>query len=152
MASASEASQQANRSGIDPKRLVIIFYLVAGVILALFLEHLLSTTWAQFGLPDPGLPDPDFIEGLPWRATTLLGVILSLVTVTVCYLHPRIHRLSLEVASELMKVTWPSWAETRVSTVAVVVASLVAAIILFGIDSLAYKIMVAWLPALWGRL
>ena len=36
--------------------------------------------------------------------------------------------------------------------VAVVVASLVAAIILFGIDSLAYKIMVSWLPALWGRL
>ncbi len=147
MASASEASQQANRSGIDPKRLVIIFYLVAGVILALFLEHLLSSIWAQFGLPDP-----EFIEGLQWRATTILGVILSLVTVIVCYLHPRIHRLSLEVASELMKVTWPSWAETRVSTVAVVVASLVAAIILFGIDSLAYKIMVSWLPALWGRL
>ncbi len=147
MASASEASQQANRSGIDPKRLVIIFYLVAGVILALFLEHLLSSIWAQFGLPDP-----EFIEGLQWRATTILGVILSLVAVIVCYLHPRIHRLSLEVASELMKVTWPSWAETRVSTVAVVVASLVAAIILFGIDSLAYKIMVSWLPALWGRL
>ncbi len=147
MASTSEASQQANRSGIDPKRLVIIFYLVAGVILALFLEHLLSSIWAQFGLPDP-----EFIEGLQWRATTILGVILSLVAVIVCYLHPRIHRLSLEVASELMKVTWPSWAETRVSTVAVVVASLVAAIILFGIDSLAYKIMVSWLPALWGRL
>jgi preprotein translocase subunit SecE len=147
MASTSEASQQANRSGIDPKRLVIIFYLVSGVILALFMEHLLSTIWAQFGLPDP-----EFIEGLQWRATTLLGVILSVVTVIVCYLHPRIHRLSLEVASELMKVTWPSWAETRVSTVAVVVASLVAAIILFAIDSLAYKIMVSWLPALWGRL
>jgi preprotein translocase subunit SecE len=147
MASTSEASQQANRSGIDPKRLVIIFYLVSGVILALFMEHLLSTIWAQFGLPDP-----EFIEGLQWRATTLLGVILSVVAVIVCYLHPRIHRLSLEVASELMKVTWPSWAETRVSTVAVVVASLVAAIILFAIDSLAYKIMVSWLPALWGRL
>ena len=147
MASTSEASQQANRSGIDPKRLVIIFYLIAGVILALFLEHLLSAIWAQFGLPDP-----EFIEGLQWRATTLLGVLLSVATAIGCYLHPRIHQLSLEVASELMKVTWPSWAETRVSTVAVVVASLVAAIILFGIDSLAYKIMVSWLPALWGRL
>jgi len=58
----------------------------------------------------------------------------------------------MEVASELMKVTWPSWAETRVSTVAVVIASLAAALILFAIDSLAYKIMVTWLPALWGRL
>jgi len=49
-------------------------------------------------------------------------------------------------------VTWPSWAETRVSTIAVVIASLSAAVILFGIDTLAYKIMVNWLPALWGRL
>ena len=35
---------------------------------------------------------------------------------------------------------------------AVIVASLVAAIILFGIDTLAYKLMVEWLPAMWGKL
>ena len=35
---------------------------------------------------------------------------------------------------------------------AVVVASLVAAVILFGIDTLAYKMMVDWLPAVWGKL
>ena len=51
-----------------------------------------------------------------------------------------------------MKVTWPTWAETRVSTLAVVVASLVAAVLLFGIDTLAYKLMVEWLPAVWGKL
>jgi preprotein translocase subunit SecE len=36
--------------------------------------------------------------------------------------------------------------------VAVVVASLVAAGVLFGIDTLAYKMMVDWLPTLWGKL
>ncbi len=66
--------------------------------------------------------------------------------------NPKIRQLSLEIASELMKVTWPSWEETRVSTIAVVVASLVAAVILFGIDWLSYKVMVEWLPALWGKL
>jgi preprotein translocase subunit SecE len=64
----------------------------------------------------------------------------------------RVHTLSLEVATELMRVTWPSWEETRVSTIAVVVASLVAAVLLFGMDTLAYKMMVEWLPALWGKL
>jgi len=49
-------------------------------------------------------------------------------------------------------VTWPSWAETRTSTAAVVVASLVSAFILFGIDTVAYKLMVDWLPTLWGKL
>ena len=31
-------------------------------------------------------------------------------------------------------------------------ASLVAAVLLFGIDTLGYKLMVEWLPALWGKL
>ena len=38
------------------------------------------------------------------------------------------------------------------STIAVVVASLVAAVLLFGMDTLSYKLMVDWLPALWGKL
>jgi len=31
-------------------------------------------------------------------------------------------------------------------------SSLVSAVILYGIDTLAYKLMVDWLPALWGKL
>jgi len=147
MATASEASQQANRSGIDPKRLVVIFYLVVGVVLILFLDHVLSLAWARFGWRDPEL-----IEGLQWKVTSLVAVALSVGTGLYCYFNPEIHSLSLEVASEMMRVTWPSWAETRVSTIAVVVTSLVAAVILFGIDTLAYKVMVDWLPSLWGRL
>ena len=44
------------------------------------------------------------------------------------------------------------WEETKVSTVAVVVASVVAGLILFCIDTMSYKLMVEWLPALWGKL
>ncbi len=147
MPTSSEASQQANRSGIDPKRLVVIFYLASGVALILFLDHILALTWARFGWPDPGL-----IEGLDWKLTSIVSVLLSVGAVIFCFVNPEVHRLSIEVATELMKVTWPSWAETRVSTVAVVVASALAAVILFAIDSLAYKVMVDWLPALWGKL
>jgi preprotein translocase subunit SecE len=68
------------------------------------------------------------------------------------YFTPKTKTLSLEVASELMKVTWPSWAETRVSTIAVVVASIVASLILFGFDWFSYHVMVSWLPLLWGKL
>jgi preprotein translocase subunit SecE len=107
----------------------------------------LSLVWARFGWRDPEL-----IEGLQWKVTSLVAIALSVGTGAFCYFHPEVRRLSLEVASEMMKVTWPSWAETRVSTVAVVVTSLVAAVILFGIDTLAYKVMVDWLPGLWGKL
>jgi len=147
MATSSEASQQANRSGIDPKRLVVIFYLVAGLVLMLFLDHVLSLAWARFGWSDPEL-----IEGLQWKLSSVIAILLSAGAVVFCYLHPEVRQLSIEVATELMKVTWPSWQEVRVSTMAVLVASGVAAILMFAIDSLAYKVMVDWLPALWGKL
>jgi preprotein translocase subunit SecE len=147
MATATEASQQANRSGMDPKRLVVIFLLIAGIVLALFLEHVFGLLWARFGWTDVEL-----VEGLGWRVSTLVGYVLAAVLVITAYMHPKSHELSLDIAGELMKVTWPTWSETRASTMAVVVASLVAAVILFFIDTLAYNLMVEWIPAVWGKL
>lgn len=144
---ADEASDQANRAGMDPSRLVVIFYLVAGAVTALFLERMLSLIWAELGLSDP-----EVLEGLGWKVSTFLAVGLSAAGAAGMYFHPKTKALSMEVASELMKVTWPSWGETRVSTTAVVVASVVAAMVLFGIDTLAYQLMVEWLPAVWGKL
>ncbi|MBJ6765178.1 preprotein translocase subunit SecE [Myxococcaceae bacterium JPH2] len=147
MATASEASQQANRSGMDPKRLVVIFYLVAGIVLALFLEHVFGLLWARVGWNDREL-----FEGLGWRVSSLVGYLLALALVVGAYVNPKSHALSVDVATELMKVTWPSWSETRASTLAVVVASVVAAVLLFFIDTVAYNLMVEWLPAVWGKL
>ncbi len=147
MAAASEASQQANRSGMDPKRLVVIFFLIAGLIFAFFLEHVCGLIWGRMGWSDPVI-----IDGLDWTVSTLLGFVIAAGLVVGAYVYPKTHALSLEVASELMKVTWPSWEETKASTMAVIVASIVAAILLFGIDTLAYNLMVEWIPAIWGKL
>jgi preprotein translocase subunit SecE len=143
----TEASEQANRAGMDPRRLVVIFYMVFGIVLALFLAQVLSMILAR-----AGVADAEVIEGLGWQISTLLGVMISAGALIGAWMHPVSKQLSMEVASELMKVTWPSWGETRVATFAVVVASAVAAIILFGIDTIAYKLMVHWLPQLWGKL
>ncbi|WP_434380539.1 preprotein translocase subunit SecE [Melittangium boletus] len=147
MAAASEASQQANRSGMDPKRLVVIFFLIAGLIFAFFLEHVCGLLWGRFGWSDP-----DIVEGLDWKVSTLLGFVIAIGIVLGIYFHPKTHVVSLDVAAELMKVTWPTLDETRASTMAVIVASIVAAILLFGIDTLAYNLMVEWIPAVWGKL
>src|SRR5688572_10855439 len=116
MATASEASQQANRSAMDPKRLVVIFLLLAGIVSGLFLEHILGLVWARFGWGDPIL-----IEGVDWQVSTLVGYLLALGLALFTWFNPKAHAVSLDVANELMKVTWPSWQETRVSTVAVIV-------------------------------
>jgi preprotein translocase subunit SecE len=147
MAAASEATEQANRSAMDPTRLVVIFYLLAGVVFALFLEHVCGLIWARAGFSDPII-----IEGVDWKVSSAVGYALALAIALAAYFHPRTHALSLDVASELMKVTWPTWSETKASTAAVVVASIVAAILLFFIDTIAFKLMVEWIPAVWGKL
>jgi preprotein translocase subunit SecE len=40
------------------------------------------------------------------------------------------HDVSLEIVAELRKVSWPSFSETRAATIAVIVASLIAAVLL----------------------
>jgi preprotein translocase subunit SecE len=147
MATASEASQQANRSAMDPKRLVVIFLLLAGIVTALFLEHIFGLIWARAGWSDPVL-----VEGVDWQVSTLVGYLLAAGLAVGTWFNPKTHALAIDIASELMKVTWPTWPETRTSTMAVIVASVVAAIILFFIDTIAYNLMVEWLPAVWGKL
>ena len=143
----NEAAQQANRSGLDPQRLVIGFYILAVIVVGLFIERVIGLAWGRFGWKDP-----EVVEGVGIHLTTVIGFAIAIAAAVGAWMNPRIRTLSNEVAAELMKVTWPSWAETRVSTVAVIIASLVSAVILFGIDTVAYKVMVDWLPIVWGKL
>jgi len=146
--SANEASQQANRAEMDPKRLVLIAYLMFAVIIGLFLGNLLALLFARFNLPSLTL-----LEGIPYATPPiLLGAVLAVGGAIYCWMNPKIRAVSMDVANELMRVTWPTWEETRISTLAVVTASIIASLILFGIDSLAYKMMVDWLPAIWGKV
>ena len=145
--SETEASQQANRAEMDPRRLVVVSYLVFGLILTLFLGRLIELLMAQIGVTNT-----EIIAGTGIKLADVLGFVLTAGLAGYAWTNPRINTLSMEVATELMRVTWPSWEDVRVSTIAVVVASLVAAIILFGMDTLSYNLMVKWLPAVWGKL
>ena len=144
--SASEASQQANRAELDPRRLLVVSYLVLGLILTLFFGRLFEMLFAQVSLGNG-----EVISGTGIRVSDALGLVLTVGVGAYAWMNPKIHAVSMEVANELMRVTWPSWEDIRVSTIAVVVASLVAAVILFGMDSLSYKVMVDWMPAVWGE-
>ncbi len=145
--SETEASQQANRAEMDPRRLVVVSYLVFGLILTLFLGRLVELLMGQIGVTNT-----EIISGTGIKLADVLGFVLTAGLAGYAWTNPRINTLSMEVATELMRVTWPSWEDVRVSTIAVVVASLVAAIILFGMDTLSYNLMVKWLPAVWGKL
>ena len=144
----NDATTVANRSAMTPERLVVIFTIFLAIVLVLFLKHVLAPVWVAVGLPDRPL-----IEGAEeWTYSSLVAIAITAGVIGGAWASPRIRQLGFETASELMRVTWPSWEETKVSTIAVVLASVVAGLILVGIDTLSYKVMVEWLPALWGKL
>lgn len=142
--SVTEASQQANRAEMDPRRLVVISYLVFGLISTLFFARLVELLFGQIGLSDK-----EIISGTSIKLANAIGFVLTAGLAVYAWTNVRLKTLSMEVASELMRVTWPSWEDVRVSTIAVVMASLVAALLLFGMDTLSYELMVEWLPAAW---
>ncbi len=111
-------------AGVDPKRMVAIFYVFAAIVLGVFLEKVLGIAFAYARWNDPA------IFGEDWSLTTVIGYAIAAAAAIVAWRTPRSHRVSLEIAQELKKVTWPTLRETRAATVAVVVATFVAAAIL----------------------
>lgn len=141
------SSSSAVGTRLEPRRLVGIAYVVFAAAAGMFLSHILSAVFAGLRWNDPQLLG---IEDL--TVTSLLGFVLAIGTAVALWMTPKVQGASLEVATELKKVTWPSFAETRVSTVAVIIASLVSSIILFVFDFLASKIMTVWVPGILGWL
>lgn len=114
-----------NTTGVDqPKRYVAIFYVFAAIALAKFLEKIVSLIFSYARLNDATF----LVEG--WTTSTLVGFVVAAVVAVVVWRIPKTQTVSLEIALELKRVTWPSLRETRAATIAVVVASFIASIIL----------------------
>jgi preprotein translocase subunit SecE len=113
-----------NVGGVEqPKRIVAIAYVVAALALGVFLEKVveLALSYARVN---------DFAVLGDWSLSNVLGFAIAAIVAVVVWRIPRTQTVSLEVALELQRVTWPSLRETRAATVAVIVASAVAAVIL----------------------
>jgi len=113
-----------NVGGVEqPKRIVAIAYVVAALALGVFLEKVIELVLSYARVND-------FAVFGDWSLSTVLGFGLAAAAAVVVWRIPRTQTVSLEVALELQRVTWPSLRETRAATVAVIVASAVAAVIL----------------------
>jgi preprotein translocase subunit SecE len=107
-------------------RLVAIGYVVLALATGLFLEHVLLAAFGSFGPTQP-LTRPLMGE---WTWCTVIGLGSVAVAAVWLWLTPKTHEVSLEIAAELRKVSWPNWPETRAATIAVIVASVIAAALL----------------------
>ena len=107
-------------------RMVAIGLVVLALVSGLFLEHVFAAVFGSFAPTQP-LTRPLVGE---WTWSTVIGLGACAATATYLWMNPRTHEVSLEIAAELRKVSWPSFAETRAATIAVIVASVIAAVLL----------------------
>lgn len=101
---------------------------VQGVFLLFFLcafwvlDKLVTVGWGTFA-------EPNAMVASGTAVALAAGLVWGLQR------HPRIRAWTDEVVAELAKVAWPSRRETSASTVVVVVASIIAAIIVGAFDA-----------------
>jgi preprotein translocase subunit SecE len=107
--------------GVEPKRIVAIFYFFAAIVVGIFLEKILGIAFSYARLNDTAL------LGDEWTITTVVGYGIAGVLAVLAWRSPRVNGVSMQVAQELELVSWPNLRETRASTVAVVIFTFVAA-------------------------
>jgi preprotein translocase subunit SecE len=94
--------------------------------LALFLlwllEKVVTLVWSTFAEPDPNV-------------VMVVSIVVGCGTAFALYRNPNIYRVSYDIVGELTKVTWPSRRETQASTIVVVIASVIAAVIIGAFDA-----------------
>ena len=110
--------------GVEPKRVVAIFYVLAAVVVGIFLEKILALGFSYARISDVA------VLGDEWTLSTVLGYAIAAVAAILAWRSPRLNAVSMQVAQELERVSWPSMRETRASTVAVVVFTVIAAFLL----------------------
>jgi preprotein translocase subunit SecE len=115
---------EGKTGGMDPRRMVVIFFVLAAIAVGVFLEKILGLVFSYARWNDPA------IFGEDWSLTTVLGYAIAAAVAVVAWRTTRVQTVSLEIAAELKKVTWPTLRETRAATVAVLVATFAAAVIL----------------------
>lgn len=108
-------------------RVVAIGYVVLGLLAGFFLEHILLAGFGGFGVTQP-LTRPLF--GDDWTWARIIGLAIAAAVGFYFWSQPKSQDVSQDVVSELRKVSWPSLPETRAATIAVIVASLIAAVLL----------------------
>ena len=113
-------------------RIVQIGLVVLAILTGLFLEHVLLAGLGSWGVTQP-LTRPLWND---WTWCSFIGLGIAGAATIYIWITPKTHEVSLDIVAELRKVSWPGLPETRAATIAVIVASLIAAALLGMFDVL----------------
>jgi preprotein translocase subunit SecE len=109
-------------------RIVAVGLIGIALVTGLFLEHVL---WEVFrAIPATHFMTTGFAGSDSWTPSTLLGLAIAFGAAAYAWFNAKTREVAHEIVAELRKVSWPSLPETRAATIAVIVASLIAAVLL----------------------
>lgn len=122
----TEANKIPGMSANDTRRWVIFGQVVLAACVWWALANAVALVYRMGGIPRY---TPFGIEDARWIAFALVGAgfIYALR-------NPVVQEFSNEVLSELRKVTWPTWKETRQTTIVVIITVFIVGMILGGFD------------------
>ena len=112
-------------------------YVRLGFVLAGLLTWVATSPLVASGMM---LISPNLDRGLigaRFSISDAVGLLCGVAVTLVLWFNRKVNQLGMEIAGELRNVTWPSWAETRVSTIVVIVTTLVVSLILGVFDAVA---------------
>jgi preprotein translocase subunit SecE len=110
------------------KRLVNLFLAASTLMAWVLFTKIYATVFTTFGVRDAHL------LGRQFTTSTLIAAATAVVLLFWILRHPRHRPWLQEAGDELVKVTWPTWEETRNQTKVTVVVTLVIAVILWLFD------------------
>jgi preprotein translocase subunit SecE len=110
------------------KRLVNLFFAATTLLAWLVLGRVLGAVFSAVGVRDHQ------ILGKQFTSTTLLGGLAAVALAAWAWRHVRLKPFLSEVADELVKVTWPTWEETRNNTRVTIVVTVIISLILWVFD------------------
>ena len=112
------------------EKYVRIGFMVVGLLVWALLAPAFA---ALFQLVNPNLDR--MLIGAQFTVSDVLAIVCGVATATILWFNDTVNQLGLEVGNELRNVTWPTWPETRVSTVVVIVTTVVVSLILALMDA-----------------
>jgi preprotein translocase subunit SecE len=96
------------------------------------LSWVILSEFAGWGLGLVGAAYNPEVLGHNFRLANLIG--LGMAIVMTLYVKRRYATLAMEIGNELSRVTWPTWSETRLSTIVVIIVTIIIALILGAFD------------------
>jgi preprotein translocase subunit SecE len=110
---------------------IVVCGILAWALMARFFNwgfHMINPLWDKALL------------GAKFTVSDALGILCGIATIVALWRNERVVTFGMEVANELRNVTWPTWPETRLSTIVVIAMTIVVSAILGLFD------------AIWGAL